>query len=159
MAQMYITLRHSQKMTRLVSRHCQCQSLAVRHSYVLAGKADQPAGDIQRVLPCFQHTRQPVYGCVRVGIAHGLVERGYKVVVFFPFLIVQKALFPDALLQHILCDRGLIQTDYPVCHCHFQGIQSRPGIPVGKPGNHINHRVCDLHIQITQPFWMLKRLF
>ena len=157
-AQMYITFGHSQKMTGLVGRHCQRQCLAVRHPYVLTGKTDQPAGHIQRILPSFQHTRQPVYGCVRVGIAHGLVERGYKVVVFFPFLIVQKTLFSDALLQHILCDRGLIRTDYPVCHCHFQGVQSRPGIPVCKPGNHFDHMVRDFHVQIAQSFRTFKRV-
>ena len=50
-AQMYITFGHSQKMTGLVGRHCQRQCLTVRHPYVLAGKTDQPAGHIQRILP------------------------------------------------------------------------------------------------------------
>ena len=67
-----------------------------------------------------------------------------------PLLVVQKALFADALLQHLSCDGGLLRTHFPVGHRHLQHIEGRPGIPVGKPGDHVHQIVGYVNVQIPK---------
>ena len=89
LGQVEIALGHAVEMAGLVRRHRDLQSLIVRQPDVLAGKADEPAGDEQGILPGLQHPGQPVDGGVRVGIAHGLVEGGYQVVMLLAVLVIQ----------------------------------------------------------------------
>ena len=66
MRQMYRTLRHTEKVARLICRHADLQRTAVGQAHIFAGKAHQAARHIQRVLPRLQHPGQPVDRSVRV---------------------------------------------------------------------------------------------
>lgn len=51
MCQMYITLRHTEKMACLINRNADFQGTAVRHPDILTRKTNQTPCHVQRVLP------------------------------------------------------------------------------------------------------------
>ena len=133
--QMHRTLRHTDKMTGLIRRHRNFQRPGIRHAHVFAGKPCHPAGHIQRVLSCFQHPGQPVHRCIRVRIAHALMQRRYQIIMFFPVFIVKQRFFGNTLLQYFFGHNDRVVLQVPVQHYHFQSGQGRACIPVGKIGN------------------------
>ena len=88
MGQMYITLRHPQKVAGLIGCHRHLQGIGIGHPHILAGKPDQAPGDIQRILPAVQHPAQPVHRRIRIAVSHGLMQSGNQVIVLLPVLIV-----------------------------------------------------------------------
>ena len=74
MGQMDAAFRHTDKMARLIRRHRNFQSAAIRHANILAGETHEPSGHIERILPGLQHPRQPVYSRVHIAVAHGFMQ-------------------------------------------------------------------------------------
>ncbi len=68
---------------------------------VFASHADQSSRDVQRILAGFEHARQPIEGCVRIGIAHRLMQRRNQVEMLFAGLVVRQQL----ALQHVFQQR------------------------------------------------------
>ena len=135
MGQMYVAFRHAQEMAGLVNGYGNLQGMAVRHSNVLACKTDQPSCDVEGILASLEHPAHPVYGGIRVAVAHGFVEGGDQVVMFFTVLIIQKGFPADALGKTLRRDRHPLSIDLPVEDRHFQGVEGCPGISVGKSGD------------------------
>ena len=88
MGQMHAAFRHAQKMRCLIGRHTDLQRTAVGHAYILAGKAHQPSGDIQRILSRFQHARQPVHRGLHIAVAHRFVQRGDEIIMLFALFVI-----------------------------------------------------------------------
>ena len=159
MSQMHVALRHSQEMTRLIDRHGQRQRLRICHTHVLAGKADQPPGDIQRFLPAVQHPAQPVYRRIRIAVPHGLVERRYEIVMFLSVFVVEQRTSVHALREHLLIHMNPpAGIHFSVQHSHLQRIQRSSGIPVGKPGDGVQMDVFHVNLHISQPSGASERM-
>ena len=76
-----------------------------------------------------------------------------------PLFVIQKAFLPHTLLQRLPGDDGLLRSHFPVGHRHFQHIKGHPGIPIGKPGDHVHHVVGYVDIQIPKPLLMVQSPF
>ena len=57
---------------------------------IFAGHAHQAAREIERFFAGFEHAGEPVESGVGIGIAHGFVERGDEIEVFFAGFVVAK---------------------------------------------------------------------
>ena len=99
-------------------------------------------GGVQRVgigEAHFQHAGDPVHGGVRIGIAHGLVQRGNQIVVLLALLVVEQRLAGSAGLQRVLGDGDHAVFIFGVEHEHFQSGEGGAGVAVGKGGDDVQH--------------------
>ena len=86
-------------MCRILGGHGDGERLRVRVADVLGGKADQPPGDVERILAGLEHPRHPVDRRVGIAVAHRLVQRGDEVVVLLTALVVEQRAPLDRLLE------------------------------------------------------------
>ena len=120
---MHIAFRHPQKMARLISGHRDRQRIAVRNADIFAGKPNQPSCDVKGIFSAFQHTAHPVDCRIRVTVSHGLVKRGYQVIMFFAGFVIQKRFFVETLGQPFIgYPNTAIRRNLPVQHYHFQRV-------------------------------------
>ena len=85
---MHRTFGHTYKMTRLIRRHRYFERTRIGKSYILARKPRDAPCDIQRIFARFQHARKPIHRRIGIGIAHRLMQRRNKVVVFLAGFVV-----------------------------------------------------------------------
>ena len=135
---MHGALRHADQMTGLIDRHGDFQRVRIGKAHVLAGKAGQSSRDIERILPCLQHPRQPVDCRVRVGIAHGFVQRGDQIIMLLAVFIIKKGFLGRTLLQRLpRHGHGAVRGHFAVEHDHLQRGQRRARVTVGKHRNQV----------------------
>ena len=139
LGQVHRTFRHADEVAGLIGGHGDLQRPRVGKPHVLAGKARHAAGDVERVLAGLQHARQPVHRRVRVGIAHGLVQRGDEVVVFLALLVVEQGFFGGALFQRLFGHGDAVFVHLAVEHHHFQRRKGAARVAVGKGGDGREH--------------------
>ncbi len=155
--QMHIALRHSQKMARLVGGDGDLQGLGIGHPDILAGKAHQPPGDVQRILAAVQHPREPVDRRVGVAVAHGFMEGGDEVVMLLAVLVVEQGAPVHALGQHGVGNvHGAVLIHMSVEHGHLQGVERRPSVSVGEAGDGLDLRLADFDLRVAQAFGALE---
>src|SRR5256884_377612 len=64
------------------------QGVGVGRPDVFAGHAHHAAREVERIFAGFDHAREPIEGGVRIGVAHGFVERGDEIEMLFPGFVV-----------------------------------------------------------------------
>ena len=64
------------------------QGVGVGKPDVFAGHAHHAAREVERIFAGFDHAREPIEGGVRIGVAHGFVERGDEIEMLFPGFVV-----------------------------------------------------------------------
>ena len=144
MRQVHRAFGHPDEVARLIRRDCDFERARVRHADVLAGKAGYAPRNIERVLACFQHAREPVDRCVRIGVAHGFVQRRDQVVMFFTGLVVQQRLFGDALLKCLGRNSDSIAVRIPVENDHFERGERGACVAVCKIRDRLEHIRLDI---------------
>ena len=141
---------HAYKVARLVSRHGDFQRPGVCKSYILACEPYHPARDIKRIFARFQHTRQPVHSRVGVGIAHGLVQGGYEIVMLLARLVVQKRFAGSTAFHRFRGDGHAVFVLVAVEHRHFQRGQRAARVPVCENRYHFQAVLRYVHLHIPE---------
>ena len=141
--QMHAALRHADEVAGLVGRHADLHRPGIRQPHVLGGEAQHPPRDVQGILSALQHPRHPVYGGVRVGVAHGFVQRGDQVVVLLSVPVVHQAFPPQALGQNLVGHLDALLPGDPVQHDHLQGAQGAAGVAVAEIGDGLQRPFAD----------------
>src|SRR5690242_15672447 len=107
-----MTFGSAQKIERIFCRKSHGESTRFGEADIFAGHAHHAAGEIERVFAGLDHARQPVEGGVRVGIAHGFVQRGDEIEVLFAgFIVAEKFALEDVFeeLRGDCADTGFIR--------------------------------------------------
>ncbi|PON74912.1 hypothetical protein PanWU01x14_046290 [Parasponia andersonii] len=150
-----IALGHSQKVTSLVTSNSLVESRGVSQPDIFAGEPYQSTSNVERLLPSFQHSGQPIHSRVGVVSPHGLVQRAYQIVVLFSGLVVRQVLTLQGLsgiLQTQSDDRSSSSSSGIVpCGCSggrgcrdFQGVKRHPSIAVAICRNEAEDIVLDV---------------
>ena len=101
-------------MARLIGGDGNFQCARIGEPDILAREARHAARDVERILPRFQHAGKPVNRGVRIGIAHGFMERRNKIVMLFPRFIVKEGFFRRALFEIFRRDHRFVADDISV---------------------------------------------
>ena len=125
---------------------------------ILGGKADQPPGDIERILSGHQHPAEPVEGRVGIAPPEALVERGDDVVMLLPALVVLERLFLDRLFDEGAGD----QTAVHPCIVgerdrRFEAVQRGARVPICRPDDMVERLRLDIEAEGAEPPFMVQK--
>ena len=135
----------------MVCRHGDLQRAGVGKPHVFAGKARHSARDVEGVFARLEHTRQPIYRGIRVGVAHRFVQGRDDVVVFLARLVVKEGFLGSALFERFGADRdGAVVCNVAVEHSHLEGGKRRARVTVGKCGDGFYELIRDVHDLIAE---------
>ena len=95
-----ISFRHADEVHGIACGHAERKRIRIGQANVFHRHAHDAARNVERIFTGFDHAAQPVECGVRIAIAHGLVQGGNQVVVFFAGFVVEQG----ALLQRIADD-------------------------------------------------------
>ena len=130
--------RHPDQVCRLLGCNRERQRLRIGESDILGGEDDDPPGDEHRVFAGFEHSREPVDRCVRVGPAHRFDERGDGVEVRVSAFVIGQRSLSDA--RHGLNGDDAIASLSVADGC-FQRVERNSRIAAAELGESIE-RIC-----------------
>ena len=133
--QMNAAFGHSDEVACLIGGDGDLQCSGIGKPHILARKTCHAPRDVEGIFPRFQHARQPIYGGIGIGIAHGFVQGGDDVVMLLARLVVKQGFFGGALFE-ILARHGdaPVVRDVAVEHRHFEGGERGARVSVGEYG-------------------------
>ena len=113
-------LRHPDKIDRLHGRNRYLQRMRVCIAHILRCTDDNPPRNKFRVFPCINHLRQIIQSRIGVRAAHALDERGNRIIMVVPILIIIQRALLDALLCLLQGDVNRFVRLWLRCqHCQF----------------------------------------
>ena len=113
-------LRHPDKIDRLHGRNRHLQSVRICIAHILRCTDDNSPRNKFRVFPCINHFRQIIQSRIGVRAAHALDERGNRIIMVVPILIIIQRALLDALLRLLQGDVNRFVRLWLRCqHCQF----------------------------------------
>ena len=95
-----IAFRHADEIHGIARGHAEGKRVGIGEADIFHGHAHHAARDVERIFAGFDHAPEPVKRGIGIAVAHGLVQSGNQVVMFFAGFVVEQ----NAFLQRIADD-------------------------------------------------------
>ena len=142
-----IAFGHADKIHGIARGHAEGEGVGIGEADIFDGHANHAAGNVERIFTGFDHSSQPVQCGVGITVAHGFVQGGDEVVMFFAGFVVEQGAFLEGVANDVVGDlcgpsAGVL------CQASgdFEDVVSAAGIAAGIAGDFFEDVVGGLQV-------------
>ena len=99
-----IAFRHADEIDGVARGHAEGKRVGIGEADIFDRHAHDAAGDVERIFAGFDHASEPVEGGVGIAVAHGFVQGGDQIVVFFAGFVVEQYAFLEGVADDVVGD-------------------------------------------------------